>query len=290
MRPLPSFPIRPLALCLVLLPLFHSPVHAEVIEVAPQVKVFYESSGQGEPLLFLPGWTMTSGIWKDQVVTFSMTHRVIALDPRSHGNSSKALAGNSLAQQAKDMRRLIEELRLDQVTLIGWSMGVAVILEYVNQFGCDRLKGLVLVDGLPSFVKKEDWPFGFTAEEMYNTLMRVESQRVLQTNQFVDNLFKTERPESELEWIVKECMRTPTTIATVLAYDWYAVDRRAYLAKIVVPTLIMMSGEHKEAGEYMKNRIQSSKLSVFEDLGHALFLDDPKKFNETLAAFLQTLQ
>src|SRR5688572_29196143 len=232
MKSMPSHPLKLLVVFLALASLLPLLAHAEFIEVAPQVKIFYESSGQGGPLLFIPGWTMTSGIWKEQVATLSKTHRVIVMDPRSQGNSSKALAGNSLTQQAKDMRRLIEELRLDSVTLIGWSMGVAVILEYVNQFACDRLRSLILVDGLPSFVKKEDWPYGFTAEEMYNVLTRVENQRVLQTNQFVDNLFKTDRPESELEWIVKECMRTPTTIATVLAYDWYAVDRRTYLAKI----------------------------------------------------------
>ena len=96
------------------LPALISNLHAEFLEVAPQVKIFYESAGEGKPLVFIPGWTMTSGIWKEQVSNFSKTYRVITIDPRSHGNSSKAVAGNSLQQHAKDLRRLIEELNLEQ--------------------------------------------------------------------------------------------------------------------------------------------------------------------------------
>jgi pimeloyl-ACP methyl ester carboxylesterase len=267
-----------------------SRARAELFEVAPQVKIYYESSGQGEPLLLIPGWTMTSGIWKEQVAEFSKTHRVIAMDPRSHGNSTKVLAGNSLNQQARDLRKLIEGLQLDRVTVVGWSMAVSVLLEYVNQFGNDRLKGLVLVDGNPLLLKKEDWPYGLTQEELHKWLTDFENDRAMQLNRFVDEMFKTDRSDSELEWIVKECSRTPTTIATVLFYDMAALDRRPYLAKISVPTLIAMAGEHKEMGETIKNKIVGAKLSVFEGLGHALFLEDPRKFNDVMSTFLKSLQ
>ncbi|PYV43060.1 MAG: hypothetical protein DMG06_12165 [Acidobacteria bacterium] len=266
-----------------------SRARAELIEVAPQVEIYYESSGQGEPLLFIPGWTMTSGIWKEQVAEFSKTHRVIVMDPRSQGNSTKVLAGNSLNQQARDLRKLIEGLQLDRVTVVGWSMAVSVLLEYVNQFGNDRLKGLVLVDGSPLVLKKEDWPYGLTQEELHEWLTDFENDRSMQLNRFVDEMFKTDRSESELEWIAKECSRTPATIATVLFYDLAAFDRRPYLAKIAVPTLIVMAGEHKEMGEAIKNKIPGAKLAVFEGLGHALFLEDPKKFNNLMSTFLKSL-
>jgi non-heme chloroperoxidase len=260
---------------------------AEFMEVAPQVKIYYEASGEGEPLLFIPGWTMTSGVWKEQVATFSKTHHVVVMDPRCHGNSSKVLSGNTLQQQAKDLRRLLEGLQLDSVTVVGWSMGVAVVLEYLNEFGSDRLKSLVFVDGSPSMVKKEDWPHGLTPEETYHLLMQFENQRMAKTNEYVDGMFKTERTESELEWMVKEALRTPTTVSTLLGYDYFSTDRRPSLAKVAVPTLILMTPESKDVGEFMKSRITGSELTVFDGLGHAMFLDDPKRFNERLAAFLK---
>ena len=112
----------------------------------------------------------------------------------------------------------------------------------------------------------------------------------MQIGRFVDEMFRTDRPDSELEWIVKECSRTPTTIATELFYDLAALDRRPYLAKVAVPTLIVMPGENKELGESIKNKIPGAKLSVFEGLGHALFLEDPKKFNDVMSTFLKSLQ
>lgn len=280
-----GFRVLILAVFLTLVPL--SSVQAEFLEVAPQVKIYYESSGEGEPLLFIPGWTMTCGMWKEQVAAFSKTHRVVVMDPRCQGNSSKVLSGNTLQQHARDLRRLIEGLQLNGVTVVGWSMAVGVVLEYVSQFGNDRLKALVLVDGSPLMQKREDWPHGLTPEETYQLLMQFENQRMAKTNEFVDGMFRTERSESELEWVVKEALRTPTTVSTLLGYDYFSADRRPMLAKIAVPTLILMTPETKEIGELMKAKIPGSELTVFDGLGHAMFLEDPKRFNERLAAFLK---
>ena len=287
-----QFPIpRVLFVWILLLFLAHpSSLRAEFVDVAPQVKIYYESTGHGEPLLFLPGWMMTAGIWKEQVAAFSKTHRVIVMDPRGQGNSSKVLSGNTLQQQAKDLRRLVEILQLNGVTVVAWSMAVAVVLEYVNQFGNDRLKSVVLVDGWPSMVKKDDWPRGLTPEETNRLVLDWENNRMAKTNEFIDSMFTTERSDPELEWMVKEALRTPTTVATVMGYDYFSSDRRPLLSKITVPTLITMTAENKEIGEFMKSQIPNSQLTVFEGLGHAMFLDDPKKFNERLAAFLKSIE
>lgn len=269
---------------------FPSRTRAELLEVAPQVKLHCEVAGEGTPLLFVPGWTMTSGIWKEQMAAFSKTHYVVAVDPRSQGNSAKVLSGNTLQQHARDLHRMIELLQIDGVTVVAWSMAVAVVLEYVHQFGNDRLKALVLVDGSPSMVKKEDWPHGLTPEETHRFITDWETQRMAKTNELVDGMFKTERTESELEWIVKEALRTPTTVSALLGFDYFSSDRRPLLSRIAVPTLILMAPENKAVGEFMQAQVPKSQLTVFEGLGHAMFLEDPKKFNERLAAFLKSIE
>ncbi|MSO24044.1 MAG: alpha/beta hydrolase [Acidobacteria bacterium] len=285
--PIPRVPVVWTLLLFLVHPLS---LRAEFVEVAPQVKIYYESFGQGDALLFVPGWMMTAGIWKEQAAAFSKTHRVIVMDPRGQGNSSKVLSGNTLQQQAKDLRRLMESLQLDGVTVVAWSMAVAVVLEYVNQLGNGRLKSAVLVDGWPSMVKKDDWPRGLTPEETNRLVLDWENNRMAKTNEFIDSMFTTERSDPELEWMVKEALRTPTTVATILGYDYFSSDRRPLLSKIAVPTLITMTTENKEIGEFMKSQIPNSQLTVFEGLGHAMFLDDPKKFNERLTAFLQSTE
>lgn len=287
-----QFPIPRVCLAWMLLLFLACPLslRAEFVDVAPQVKIYYESSGQGDAMLFVPGWMMTAGVWKEQVAEFSKTHRVIVMDPRGQGNSSKVLSGNTLQQQARDLRRLVESLQLNGVTVVAWSMAVAVVLEYVNQFGNDRLKSVVLVDGWPSMVKKDDWPRGLTPEDTNRLVLDWENNRMAKTNEFIDNMFTTERSDPELEWMVKEALRTPTTVATVMGYDYFSSDRRPLLSKIAVPTLITVTGENKDIGEFMRSQIPNSQLTVFEGLGHALFLDDPKRFNERVAAFLKSAE
>ncbi len=286
-----QFRARQVMLALAVLSLLSpSYTQAELLEVAPQVKLYCEISGEGTPLLFVPGWTMTSGIWKEQVAAFSKTHRVVVIDPRGQGNSTKVLSGNTLNQQARDLRRVMEILQLDGVTVVVWSMAVAVALEYVNQFGNDRLKALVLVDGSPSMVKKEDWPHGLTPEDTHKLITDWEDHRMARTNELVDGMFKTERTESELEWIVKEAMRTPTTVSAIMGFDYFSGDRRLLVSKIGVPTLILMTSENQSIGEFLKSQVSKSELTIFEGLGHAMFLEDPKRFNERLAAFLQSIE
>ncbi|MGH9794410.1 MAG: alpha/beta fold hydrolase [Candidatus Acidiferrales bacterium] len=98
--------------------------------------------------LFVPGWTMPAWIWEHQITHFAKTRHVVAMDPRGQGESDMPRDGYFPAQRARDIRALIEQLKLERVVLVGWSMGVAEVAAYVEQYGTDRLAAVVLVDGL----------------------------------------------------------------------------------------------------------------------------------------------
>ena len=53
-------------------------------EVEPGVELYYESTGDGDPLIFIPGWTFTTEVFDHQVAHFAKSHRVVSFDPRSH--------------------------------------------------------------------------------------------------------------------------------------------------------------------------------------------------------------
>ncbi len=74
---------------------------------------------------------------------------MITLDPRGHGSSGREERGWTLKQTAADVHRLITELDLWDVTLVGWSMGSFVVYEYLAAFGKDQLAGLCSVDMTP---------------------------------------------------------------------------------------------------------------------------------------------
>src|SRR5438034_9967009 len=87
----------------------------------------------------MPAW-----IWDPQFKYFADHFHVVALDPRSQGDSDKPTDGNSCERRAQDIRELLEHLKLDRVVLVGWSLGVPELLTYAEQFGGSRVRGYVL--------------------------------------------------------------------------------------------------------------------------------------------------
>jgi non-heme chloroperoxidase len=93
------------------------------LEVEPESNLYYNDEGKGSPILFVPGWTMTSEVFAKQQTKFAKTHRVIVLDPRGQGRSSKNGAQYSYVQQGHDIDKLIQHLDVENSF---WSAGRTV--------------------------------------------------------------------------------------------------------------------------------------------------------------------
>src|ERR1700733_3080814 len=118
------------------------------IKTSDGARIHYLDSGSGRAIVFIPGWTMPAWIWQKQIDGLSKKYRVIAVDPRSQGESDKPTYGHLPETRARDYKELVDQLWLKQPVLIGWSMGCGELLSYVEQFGEAGISGLVLVDGL----------------------------------------------------------------------------------------------------------------------------------------------
>ena len=110
------------------------------------IRCLEDGKGPGPTLVFVPGWTMTAEIWEPQITRFRPTHHVVAVDPRAQGQSSKTTEGLYPAARARDLKRVIDQLKLAPVVLVGWSMGVSEVALFVDQFGTKDVAGIVLVD------------------------------------------------------------------------------------------------------------------------------------------------
>ena len=111
------------------------------------VELHYEERGEGRPVVFLHGVWM-SGRFFDPATRPGRGAMPRDLPSTSVGTGSrtKPESGHTVPEYAADVRAFLEALDLDDVVLVGWSMGAFVIWEYVKQFGCDRLAGTVVVD------------------------------------------------------------------------------------------------------------------------------------------------
>jgi len=240
----------------------------------------------GPTLLFVPGWTMPGWIWEPQIAHFAKTHRVVAMDPRSQGESSQTSEGHYPAARARDIKAVVDQLKLAPVVLIGWSMGVTEAAAYVDQFGTDTLAGLVLVDGWAG----ADYDPKVTPQ-MWQWAAGFQKNRQAQTEAFVRSMYKKPQSEEYLKRVTQASLRTPTNSAVALFVGAFTSDYRPALAKIDKPTLLVAAqSPWLPAFQDMQKRIPGSRIEVLENVGHALFVDDADRFNALLEDFVKGLR
>jgi non-heme chloroperoxidase len=252
------------------------------------IKIHYIEMGSGErSIVFIPGWMMAAEVWKQQLPYFAARgFRVIALDPRSQGKTTQTEEGNTYQQQAADLHVFLKTLGLEHATLVGWSAGVTVLLEYVTSPEAVRPDNLVFVDGQPMGHQTADYPFGATMQQARDIILPYEEDRAKAVDKFVRSLFKTRQSEVEYKEIIESCMKMPFGTACALFFDLFTGDRRIALEHVYVPTLIIVPQENRLLGEYIQSRTPKSKLEVVPDAGHAFFFEKPQTFNQILETFL----
>jgi non-heme chloroperoxidase len=257
------------------------------------VKIHYieegrpRATGGAQPsILFIPGWTMPAWIWQPQIDHFAPRYHVVAIDPRSQGESSQTSEGLYPPQMARDIKAVVDQLHLAPVVLVGWSMAVVETMSYVDQFGTTDVAGLVLVDELAGgFAPGE-------AEQDFSLLKDVLEDRRHTADFFVRKIqFHKPQPEEYVQRVIQASLGVPTASAVALLVGRYAADYRAVLPKIDKPTLVCTAKSYYFARVIeMQKQIPGSRLEVFEDAGHALFVDNPDQFNSALDSFLGNLK
>lgn len=252
------------------------------------IKIHYLEAGTGDrALVFLPGWTLHAEMWREQIPYFSARgFRVLALDPRSHGQTTKTESGNTWHQQAADLHAFLRSLKISRSFLVGWGTGVVVLLEYLSSPETYKPEKIVLADGIPSPVRIEACPGPRALQQARTLVLGPQEDRAKAADRFVRSLFKARQPEYVYKQLIDNCLKTPIGAAASLYFDLFTGDRKPLLSRIEVPTLIVTFSENRAIGEHMKSCIPRSNLEVMDDTGAAMFLERPQAFNQILEAFL----
>ncbi|MBV8483441.1 MAG: alpha/beta fold hydrolase, partial [Verrucomicrobia bacterium] len=161
----------------------------------------------------MPGW-----IWQKQIDKLSERYRVIAVDPRSQGESDKPTYGHLPQTRARDYKELVDQLGLKQPVLVGWSMGCGELLSYVEQFGEDGIAGLVLVDGLIPAKKNHK-----IVSVLADWTTQLQQDRRKEADVFVRSMYKKPQPEEYIQAVKGATMEVPTDTAVTLITNMVAV-------------------------------------------------------------------
>ncbi len=124
------------------------------------IELYYEDHGSGDPVILLAGWPLDSRSWEPQIhALLDAGHRVIVYDRRGFGCSARPTQGYDFDTLASDLDKLLSELELREVTLVGFSLGTGELARYIGAYGTARLRACVFIETLaPSFAKSEATP------------------------------------------------------------------------------------------------------------------------------------
>lgn len=253
------------------------------------VSLAFSDEGTGQPVIFVPGYTISKETWSMQTEVFlNHGYRVISLDRRSHGTSGRPSYGQRMSRHGKDLYDLIHALDLNNVLLIGNSMGASTIFAYVSLFGDDRLRGIVDIDQTPKMMNDETWGFG-----MYGL-----------TQGSLPEFFDASLPDPlykpvDTHFLIKVAKETadhpPFDLVTTkpLLLDHALADWLDLLPLINVPILFiagrnspMWPCEHATAAAELCKRGQAV---IIEECGHVVNWEQPDICNEKLIDFAKAL-
>ena len=252
------------------------------------VSLRYDRVGAGPAVLFVHGWTCNRTFWKPQVQAFRDRYTVITVDLRGHGESSRPRTGYTIGAVVGDLEHLVRALAVPGVALVGWSMGGVLAQELARRLG-DRVTALGLVctpaGGLthPKTRRAE-------AERTAEIESAIAAHFREFTRRFAVNLFKAGMTSPLYPWAVRQVRKTPPHVAAACFDAPPMAETRRHLRELRVPTAVM-HGRHDTVvplgnGEYLASHIPGARLMVFEESGHAPFLEEPEAFNAALRALL----
>ena len=271
-------------------------------------RLFYSSEGQGEPLIFCYGLVCSSLHWTYQISHFSKTHRAIWFDYRGHHNSDapEDLSSLTIANMARDLRVLVDELGIERPTLLGHSMGVNVVLEFYRQ-NPDRARALVLANGTPrrpleTLFRVNALQAGFAALKKIHDLSprllewawKLQDKNPLARSLVAFGGFNPHLTAPEdIELYVKQVAEMDPAILVHLIQNYDTVDATPWLHEIKVPTLILAGHEDHiiplEQQQLMAQLIPGAKLETIRHGSHCPQMDLPELVNAQIERFLGTL-
>lgn len=261
--------------------------------------LYFEDCGSGKPLVLIPGFVCTTKFFQKNVPGLAETNRVIVLDPRGHGNSSKSLHGHTVSRYAQDIKELLAHLGVESATLLGWSMSGQIVLKYHMLFGSEHIDSLGLLDCPLGAVYDEEWnAHGLKKFNMegYNKFLAMSYNNYEgYCGAFAKKIWGG-IDDSAIEWSTAEFLKTPAWISFAIYSDLIFQNGYEMLPQVTVPVMFMGADSAVTAnGKALATKYYPDNTNpavyreshTFETGGHVFFYMNPEEFNRKVVAFAQ---
>jgi pimeloyl-ACP methyl ester carboxylesterase len=247
------------------MPTLPKPEHSGLAPVNG-IRLWYAEFGQGAPVILVHGGLANADYWGLQVRALEQHYRVIVLDSRGHGRSSRSDAPIGYDLMSSDVLALMDYLHIDKAAIVGWSDGAIIGLDIAIHHP-ERLTRL----------------FAFAANSNPSGVKDVNQSPV-----FTAYIARAAKEYAQLS-------PTPTQYKSFLAdieHMWATQPdfTNAELGNISVPTWIV-DADHDEAikredTDHMASLIPGAGELILPQVSHFAFIQDPQMFNQSLLHFL----
>ncbi|WP_426492809.1 alpha/beta fold hydrolase [Hymenobacter sp. 102] len=263
------------------------------------VKLHYIDQGSGNnTIVLIHGWPATYEMWEYQLAELPKHgNRVVAYTRRGFGNSSKTWDGNDYDTFADDLNAVLTELDLQNVTLVGFSMGGGEVARYMSKYNGARVSKVAFVAAVtPFLLQTDDNPDGAPKENFDKMVEGINKDRFDFLATFGKQFFGVgvvSHPVSQptLDWMQSICQLASPRATEQCVYAFAATDFRQDLATIKVPTLVIHGGDDatvpaKVSGERMTQFVPHAQYVEYAGAPHGLFITEKDRLNRDLLAFV----
>ena len=255
-----------------------------------QRQLFYETIGEGYPLVFVHGFCEDSSMWADFIQPFSANHQVILMDLPGFGQS-EIQDEATIYHFAKAIKYVLDDLGIADCIMIGHSMGGYTTLAFAEYFS-EYLSGFCLFHSHPfadSEEKKENRrkTIGFIQKHGSMPFLR----------QMIPNLFSKDFRQSHPELVAKMIHQAAEYPEKGITNGLEAMinrpNRAAVLEKTTVPVLLII-GKQDEAVPYelslkMCSLADITEVQILESVGHMGMFEDTASTQNMIANFINFL-
>ena len=269
------------------------------VQTQDDVSLFFRDWGDGQPVVFCAAWALSSIAWQYQMISVvDSGRRAVAYDRRGHGRSDDPGRGYDYDTLADDLARVLDHLDLWDVTLAAHSMGSGEAVRYLTRHGGDRVARLVLLAPTTPFVlKTPDNEVGVDGELF---AQRRDEWRHDFGHWILENeaaYFGDALPGGDVSTLLRDWTKADmltTTLQAAIEFQHSAVetDFRAELSRLRLPTLVIQGNADASAplpltGARTAELLPNSRLLVYENAPHGLYLTHREKVNADLLAFVE---
>lgn len=249
------------------------------------IDMYYEVSGEGDPLLFLHGLGSSTRDWEYQVPVFSKKYKVITVDARGHGRSDKPAGPYSVAQFAADIAEFIRMMKTGPVHIASLSMGGVIAFQLAVDYP-DLIRSMCITNAGPELLlpRLKDKFMLFTRLFIVRVLgMRMVGRKL--AGEMFPHKHQEEFKKKLIDrWAENDKGAYHDTIKALVG--WSVADR---IGRITCPVLVIR-GEFDETPLEVTDaqlaRMPNAKKVVIKDSRHATPVDSIDEFNRLLMEFL----